>query len=483
MHLRIERTLVILLLLASGCDEFLTIDPLDELSRDETLGNIRGLRTAVVGVYTLLGDGAYYQQEMIALPEMAGNLEPNPNSSSTPLTERGPVVQTYLEPYAFAVDAAYANSSLEDLYRTGYEILYQISDILSATPQLTDGTEAERASLRGEVLALRAIVHFDLVRAFAQAPGFSADASHPGIVLIEDRPEVFDTPARASVAAVYERIVADLSAATDLIDPALSRRSADPIWLTPAATRGLLARAEAYRRNWPAVITHCDALLASTYLTLTPGDQFLAEWQSLDLRETLFEIDLQRYISPTASSLSSLGDLFGVGRTDPILRVSDDLPALYEPSDIRRELYSANEDGDVLSEKYPFDTERIRNAPILRLSEIYLLRAEAYAATGQDAAARADYDRIHQRAVPDAPPIALSGAELLAEIRRERRRELALEGHLLFDLSRWGADVERQNCFNFVTRCNLTYPDDRYILPIPLDALLRNPALTQNPGY
>jgi hypothetical protein len=200
MHQRIY-ALVLALALGSGCDQFLTIDPQDELSRQETLGNIRGLRTAVVGIYTLLGDNDYYRQEMIAFPEMAGNLEPNPNSSSTPLTERGTVVQTYLEPYAFSVDAAYANSSLENLYRTGYEVLYQISDILSAVPALTDGTTAERESLLGEALALRAIVHFDLVRAFAQAPGFSAGANHPGIVLIEDRPEVFDTPARTSVAA------------------------------------------------------------------------------------------------------------------------------------------------------------------------------------------------------------------------------------------------------------------------------------------
>ena len=469
--------------LLGGCADFLTIDPQDELSRDETLGNIRGLRTAVVGVYTLLGDGDYYQQEMIALPEMTGNLEPNPSSSSTPLTERGTVVRTYLEPYAFSVDAAYANSSLENFYRTGYEVLYQISDILSAIPQLTDGTEAERQSLRGEALSLRAIVHFDLVRAFAQAPGFSADGSHPGIVLIEARPEVFDQPARASIAEVYELIVADLTAATDLIDPVLSRRSPGAIWLTPTVTRGLLARVEAYRQNWLAVIEQCDALLATTNIPLTTTDQYLDEWQALNLRETLFEIDLQRYISPTASSLSSLGDLFGVGRDEPILRVTDDLLELYAASDIRRELYTANEDGDVLSEKYPFDPSLIRNAPVLRLSEIYLLRAEAYAATGQEAAARADYDRIHQRAVPDAPPTTLAGAELLAEIRRERRRELALEGHHHFDLSRWGADVERQDCFNFVDRCNLSYPDNRYILPIPLEAILRNPALQQNPGY
>lgn len=475
--------LALVLLLGSGCDEFLTIDPQDELSRAETLGNIRGLRTAVVGVYTLLGDNDYYLQEIIALPEMSGNLEPNPSSSSTPLTERGTVVQTYLEPYTFSVDAAYANSTLENFYRTGYEVLYQISDILSAVPLLTDGTETERESLRGEALALRAIVHFDLVRAFAQAPGFSADGNHPGIVLIEERPEVFDQPGRASVAEVYERIVADLTVATELIDPALSRRSADPIWLTPAVTRGLLARVEAYRQNWPAVIEQCDALLSTTNIPLTTGDQYLAEWQALDLRETLFEVDLQRYISPTASGLSSLGDLFGVGREEPTLRVTDDLLALYAADDIRQALYTTDADGNVLSEKYPFDPARIRNAPVLRLSEVYLLRAEAYAETGQDAAARADYDRIHQRAVPDAPPTTLSEAELLAEIRRERRRELALEGHLLFDLSRWGADVERQDCFNFVDRCNLSYPDNRYILPIPLEAILRNPVLQQNPGY
>ena len=107
-------------------------------------------------------------------------------------------------------------------------------------------------SLRAEALTVRAVAHFDLVRLFAQAPGFTPDASHPGVVLVTSVPKVFDAAARASVAEVYASVISDLEAAEATIDPGFSERSAKPYWINRDIIRALLARVNAYAQNWAA---------------------------------------------------------------------------------------------------------------------------------------------------------------------------------------------------------------------------------------
>ena len=107
--------------------------------------------------------------------------------------------------------------------------------------------------------------------------------------------------------------------------------------------------------------------------------------------------------------------------------------------------------------------------------------AEAQAELGNEPAARSDLNRIFLKANPSAQPIAATGEALKAEIMAERRRELAFEGHLLFDLARKRQSIRRMDCT--ASTCEMDYPDYRYVLPIPLDAILNNPALVQNEGY
>jgi hypothetical protein len=156
---------------------------------------------------------------------------------------------------------------------------------------------------------------------------------------------------------------------------------------------------------------------------------------------------------------------------------------LHATNDLRRHLIRSNLNGEMLSEKWTFDSVAIRNPIMLRLSEVYLLRAEANLEMGQLAEATADFLTIHRRAVPSGPGPPADQDGLRQEIRDERRRELAFEGHHFFDLNRWGADLVRLDCDNIVERCIVTYPDPKFILPLPFDATFRNPNLTQNPGY
>ncbi|HYE55335.1 MAG TPA: RagB/SusD family nutrient uptake outer membrane protein, partial [Chitinophagaceae bacterium] len=116
---------------------------------------------------------------------------------------------------------------------------------------------------------------------------------------------------------------------------------------------------------------------------------------------------------------------------------------------------------------------------IIRISEVYLNRAEARAMqSGKEALALQDLNRIHERAGL-APLVGLTGQALIDAIQRERRLELAFEGHRLYDLLRWGRDVIKTPAV-----ASLDWDDYRLIAPIPQGEIDVNPNLNpQNPGY
>ena len=115
----------------------------------------------------------------------------------------------------------------------------------------------------------------------------------------------------------------------------------------------------------------------------------------------------------------------------------------------------------------------------IRLSELYLIRAEANAKLNALDIALQDLNTIRERANLDA---LLTQDNLLEQIFIERRRELAFEGHLLLDIARYKKNIERnEGCI--ATVCDLNFPSNFYILPIPESSILLNQNMQQNEGY
>jgi hypothetical protein len=483
-------TFTALLLALSSCQDFLNIEPQDQISKDEALNTLEGIDAAIIGAYSSLGASDYYRQHFTAYPELAGNMQPNPAAAGSDgvAGNQSAIITTYREGNFFTINPGYENNSFDNFYAVLYNHLNRVNNIIAALETLETDQEARRNSLRGEALALRAIAHFDLLRLYAQPYLFTEDGSHPGVVLAERPFEVTERPARRTVAEGYTLIESDLLRAVELLGPS-ARRTTDRIWLTPLIARGLLARAYAYQGNWAGVVEQTTAVINAGQVTLLNPDDYVDTWAEQQFNpEVLWYLDLQRFRNADAGSaglIASIARVVGAPsdvENPPFCTVTQDLLDRLEEGDIRRELYQEIE-GQVYCSKYALQPNSISNFPMLRLSEIYLLRAEAYAKLGQDALAQADYNLIHQRAVADAIPTTLTGTELQEEIFEERRRELALEGHLLFDLKRTGRSVERDNCLPANPNCDLAYPDYRFALPIPQSALNANPNLIQNQGY
>ena len=106
------------------------------------------------------------------------------------------------------------------------------------------------------------------------------------------------------------------------------------------------------------------------------------------------------------------------------------------------------------------------NIKVLRSSELYLNRAEAYAESNNLDAALADLNVIRKRANPAAIDFVSTDQQLVIdEILTERRREFCFEAHTFFDLSRKKKNLIRTDCVS--AACSFTYPDSRYANIIP----------------
>lgn len=452
----------------SCSSDFLDIDPEQNVAAENAITDINTLQTALNGVYSKLQSSDYYGRSMYVIPElMADNL-----ALSTRNTGR------YLDYDGFVL-------SEEDTYANGlWNKLYEV--VVNATRAIDGGEKLETLSeeqqeqidrLVGEAYALRALAHFDLVRLFAQPYNFTNDASHNGIPVINQSGNDEVSPARNTVQEVYTQIEQDLSAAIS----GISADKNDGRFSSHAA-KALAARVSLYREDYASAIAYSTEVIDSGEFSLVSNTNYADLWAEEYNPESIFEI--VNTIADNAGT-NSLGHYFDpTGYADAL--VTTDLFDLYAGDDIRLNAIAEGaktgaEEEALFVYKFPKGTSYEDNIRILRLAEQYLIRAEAYAKTGKDAEARADLLAVMDRATPGAVPASESGQALVDRILLERRKELAFEGHRLFDLNRNKKDVRIIQSENVI---EAAYPNDKFILPIPLNELNANPNIApQNPGY
>ena len=121
---------------------------------------------------------------------------------------------------------------------------------------------------------------------------------------------------------------------------------------------------------------------------------------------------------------------------------------------------------------------------MFRLSEVYLIAAEAAIKNTDPTNARIYLNAIVERADPTAT-VDLAGVTL-DRILLERRKEFVAEGHRFFDLVRNKKDIVRTKCdrvWDITTPLEIKYDYYKILFPIPIDEMQVNTNIEQNPGY
>ncbi|WP_461634086.1 RagB/SusD family nutrient uptake outer membrane protein [Labilibaculum euxinus] len=467
-EIRILLVVTFILSVILGCNEnFLKINPEQNVAAENAITDVNTLKTALNGVYSLLQSSDYYGRSMYVIPElMADNLFLSSQNMAK-----------YLDYDNFIV-------SDEDYYaQATWNLLYKI--IVGATRAITRGevldveseyTQTEINQLVGEAYAIRALAHFDLVRLYAQPYNYTDNASHLGIPIINKANENEIKPARNTVNEVYLQINKDLKSALNDMTTAINDGR-----FTIGATKALAARVALYQEDYEVAIFYATAVINDKNYSLISHEEYMNIWKNEFNSESIFEI--VNIISDNAGT-NGLGHFFDPdGYADAL--VTNELVDCYDEKDIRLSVVNFGskngaEDEAYFVGKFPQGTIHDDNVRILRLAELYLIRAEAYAKNDQTLLAQTDVSIIARRANPEFSEVSETGEELIKRILDERRRELAFEGHRLFDLNRNKMDVDIVQGENTIYA---TYPNEKFILPVPLREMNANPNMQQNPGY
>jgi hypothetical protein len=451
------------LLMLGGCEDFLEVTPKASLDSATAISNVNDAQVALNGVYDGLQSSDYYGRNFVVIPDAAGDdIKLSPSNSGRFL-------------YALQWNTVESTGDIAGFWNRAYITINRANNILDNIGGMTDGTDAQRNQIKGEALFLRALSHFDLVRFFAQQYNYTTDQSHLGVPYMET--SVISQPARNTVAEVYTKIVQDLTDAISLMTIAPANAYSVSSW----SAKALLSRVYLYMEDWVNASTLAQDVIDNSGKVLVPNANYLAMWSSENSTESLFEL---RFTETDNNATNQLGYIYqhqGYGDLWP----TDDVLDMYVAGDVRNGWFYVNS-GTVYTSKFigknASKPGQEVNTPILRLSEVYLIAAEAYAERSMWVEAQNMLNAIVQRANPAAAAIALTGDALKDRIKLERRKELLYEGHRLFDIARWKQDLVRgADCTLNV--CSVTYPDDRFAFPIPKREMDANPNMEQNPGY
>ena len=297
-------------------------------------------------------------------------------------------------------------------------------------------------------------------------------------------------PARDSKENVYNQIVADLLQAEsimadDYVRAGVTDKAATP---TKPAIQALLSRVYLYMNKWQEAADYATKVINNKKYELAPADAYAAMFSAATAPEggeIIFEVygsDKNEYWDnsgwahlpyiTTTDENGSHGDVCA----------TKDLYDLYSEGDVRKSMFKQH-GNDYFPTKYsgkPKDSDpKYTNVPILRLSEMYLNRAEAIinGASIQGVTAESDLRKI--ATVRGASQTAAATKQGVFD---ERRRELAFEGHITADYARCNKSMTRKD-FDDSKNKDVAFPSYMWALPIPHRERTANPNVAQNPGY
>jgi hypothetical protein len=446
------------------------LEPFDDAVQEASkLNTARDINAAIIGLYDIMQADSYYGGNYITISDvMGGNIS---------LKSAHPDWQY------FAMHQVPTNNTLVlNIWNNLYKGINSANYIIEAAANVKNANEFNSNAAIAEARCLRALFYFDLLRYFGGSPQGYNKPGGAGVPLWISPTKVLKDAApkpRATEAEVYSQIISDLDfAMTNL--PAFSVSGK----VNNTTAIGIKARVQLYRGAWEdaeSLATQATASAASLPMAGL-SDTYANLWQQKNQKpESIWELQFSaedpntivKFFYPTFWQGTYLGGM-------DLFNVSDNLKQAHEAGDIRMGVNAANSIPPVnaalpdgLTLKYT-GIKGDDNVMLLRMAELYLIRAEARLrkASPDLNGAIADINLIRSRAkLPNTT--ASSVDDLATAIEKERRIELAFEGDIWFDL--------RRN--NKLSTVGLTQPE-KALLPIPqLEVENSGGIVKQNAGY
>lgn len=437
-----------------SCKKFVEIPPpIDQAITATIFADEQAAITAINGLYSsmMIQNFGFANSGITLYPALSADelLNTAPDENIAPFTNN------VITPNNFNLDV--------NLWKKAYNHIYHANAILEGLSNSSGLSPHIKNQLSGEAKFARALCYFYLVNLFGDVP-----------LITSTNYQVNSVIPRNSVSEIFAEIILNLKDAQNLMS--LDYPSAEKVRPNKWAATALLARVYLFQGNWQLAEENCTAVINSgTYNLPDLNSVFIANseeaiWQLLPVLTFLNTADGFTFI-PYSTTVK------------PQYAITDWLINAFEINDQRKLSWLGVNTVNGENYYYPFKY-KVRSGNtiteynmILRLAELYLIRAEARAQQNNIIDAQEDLNVIRTRAgLENITPNTQS--LLLSAIEHERQVEFFAEGgHRWFDLKRTG----RIDIVLGAVKPGWQSTDSLY--PIPLSELQANVKLTQNPGY
>lgn len=468
-----KKLILLSMVIVAGCTDLFDQMPSDQLPSSSAITTVPDLEKAVNGVYLLYTSRSSYAGDFGLYADGKGGDTRYMGSFNH-----------------FAPITRYEHDATSDVparsYNNFYTGLARVNNILDVIDNILvePGEEDLFSDLTGQLFALRALLHFDAARLFAQLPGVSAgmDAVNSGIVLSTEYYQPDATFSRSTLRETYELISEDFRAALTTLSKEKNYGKLN-YW----AAKALQARMYLYLEDYSnALAAATEVINNDRGYSLYSRSEYLSVWSKTATTESLFEIVTTDLVNAQRNSIGYYTIPDGYAEC----AVTNDFAGWLraDPNDIRSSMIAEKSSNGNYLAWYPVKytgqegataPSYVNNPKIIRMSEVYLIAAEARlkGGTASGALSAQDYyNALRERRITGYTPVT---GVTLDDILNERRRELFCENHRMFDLVR----NERNISAPIVQSEPLSYNDYRIILPIPKREIDISPGLAQNPKY
>ncbi|PXV63027.1 putative outer membrane starch-binding protein [Dysgonomonas alginatilytica] len=478
-----------------SCSDFLNKEPFEDPSA-ETINDEASAIALVNGAYQPLQRPKLYNMRIWTLDIVAGNSEVGAGGGTDGIET------ITLANFVTTTD----NAAALDIWRGPNPGILYCNTVLENVPN-ANISESLRNRCIGEAKFLRAHYFFILVRLFGDVP-MALTALKPGDDLL---------PTRTNKMTIYnDVIIPDLKEAINLLPAREEYKGSNVGRASKGAAAGMLAKVYLTLGMYQECLDMCN-LVESLGYTLNPdySDCFGGEPQNKNTPESLFEVQyygltkagfwddenqaswLSTYMGPRNSGW--VGGAYGWNQP------TEEFVSQYEEHDLRKDKTILYEGGPAFDGKQykksmsstgynvrkflvplsvsPDYNTNSASVIVLRYADVLLMKAEALNELGQTKEAQEPLYQVRKRAglTTRADVEGLNQDQMREKILKERRIELAFEGHRWFDMIRIDNGQYALNFLHSIGKVNAT--SKHLLFPIPQKERDANPNLSQNTGY
>lgn len=483
---------------ASCKKDYLDTQPTDQIAEKDAFTSIANARAALNGIYR----GLYLQyasQSQDGHPDIMISMD----FMGEDIVHFAAGTSYFRGSYRWVDHRSEASALNEWVYRFYYQMIANANMII-ANIDAVPGGEEEKKDIKGQVLALRAWCHFNLVQLWGLRYDATAKPNtQPGVSIV--LANTTDPLPRATVEEVYTQINADLDAAITALTGVAARINKTYINLTVA--KGLKARVALTMQDWATAAQYAAEAKGGTLMS---NADYLSGFNSLSNTEWLWGANqLPDQLPSFGSFFAYMSGNFNSAHTRPNPKlINSKLYAAISATDIRKKLWWDGTAADLVNfgvmnaatGKPESSARNVRlmhrkfmvkdlnvsagDIPFMRLAELYLLEAEAKAMLGQWSAAADALFTVAKNRDLNYIKSTKTGQALIDEILVHRRIELWGEGFRFLDLKRTNSALDRTGTGATTTLASvLTIPagDKRWQFLIPRREIQTNPTIVQNP--